>query len=80
MEKQESAKLISTFTDADALCDSESMDEVKALQNDLKLLEQDREKYKKYCDYAIRLEKQISMRTKRINKTIEKLKEKNKIS
>ena len=52
-------------------------EEVAALQNDLKLLEEEKAKYQKYCEYVVRLEKQLSTRTKRIHKTIEKLKERN---
>ncbi len=54
-------------------------EEVAALQNDLKLLEEEKAKYQKYCEYVVRLEKQLSTRTKRIHKTIEKLKERNVI-
>ena len=49
--------------------------EAESLQNELRLLHEDKEKFKKYCDYVVRLEKQLAMRTKKIQGIMEKLKQ-----
>ena len=49
--------------------------DAESLQNELRLLQEDKEKFKKYCEYVVRLEKQLATRTKKIHEIMEKLKQ-----